>query len=64
MADDSELHEYEVEIGGILHTVMLTDSDADRVGAKQRTAPANKAVDTGSVRTRASRADGTAGYGN
>jgi len=45
-----EQNEYEVVIGGISHTLLLTKqqaaerglSDSDRVSAKQKPAPANK----------------------
>ena len=60
----ADLNEYEYEVNGVTITALLSDDDAARYGAKQITAPKNKQVDTGSIRTRASRADGTAGYGN
>jgi hypothetical protein len=60
-----DLNEYEYEVSpGVTITALLSEDDAARYGAKQITAPRNKAVDTGQIRTRASRADGTAGYGN
>lgn len=44
MADNR--NEYEVEIGGVTHTLLLTDDDAKRYGeaAKKQAAPANKAA--------------------
>jgi hypothetical protein len=57
----ADLNEYEYEVNGVTITALLSDDDAARYGAKQITAPRNKAVDTGSIRTRAGRADGTAG---
>jgi hypothetical protein len=49
MSDEQELSEYTVTIGGIDHTMMLTEDDAARYGdnakkggSKQADPPANK----------------------
>lgn len=35
----AENKEYEIEIGGVLHTVLLSDEDAKARGAKPRATP-------------------------